>query len=138
MCLQTVSEVSTLSVASLHSSKHSLETYHIFCICLCLSSATPVCGMQLSINISVNMKLLLLHTGKNLKEVAITMDVAKYLQHLKLEMYVETFEKEEVDGELLWDICHAKGNELKDLGVYNDFHCMKIKNKLEKYLSKLD
>lgn len=65
------------------------------------------------------------------------MDVAKYLQYLKLEMYDKIFEEQEVDGDLLWDMCHAEGNALKHLGITNDFHCMKIKNKLEKYLSTL-
>lgn len=79
---------------------------------------------------------LLVHTG-DLKELATSMDVAKYLKDLKLEEYTALFIKEEVDGKLLWEMCHAKEDELQDLGVTNAFHRRKIKGKLEDYLTKL-
>lgn len=78
-----------------------------------------------------------MHTEKDLKEVATAMDVTKYLQHLKLEKYIELFKEEGVDGELLWEMCHAEKDELEDLGVDNAFHRRKIKTKLKEYLRNL-
>ena len=75
-----------------------------------------------------------MHTDKALKEIATTMDVAKYLQHLKLEKYSKLFEEEDVTGKLLWQMCHAEEDELKDLGIGNAFHRRKIKGNLEDYL----
>ena len=80
------------------------------------------------------LSLLLVHTEAALKEIATTMDVAKYLQHLKLEKYAKLFEEEDVTGKLLWQMCHAEEDELKDLGIGNAFHRRKIKGNLEDYL----
>ena len=71
-----------------------------------------------------------------MRDVSESLDVSEYLAHLKLEIYSPLFETEEVDGQLLWDMCHAPDaeKELADLGVKNAFHCRKIIAKLEGYL----
>lgn len=75
--------------------------------------------------------------GKNLRDVAAQMNLTKYLTHIKLETYDELFKEEQVDGEMLWDMCHAEENELAALGIDNAFHRRKIKAKLEGYLKSL-
>ena len=75
---------------------------------------------------------------QSLIDVAKKMSVAEYLKYLKLPQYIELFKEEEVDGKMLWEMCHASDDELADLGVTNAFHRRKIKGKLEEYLSKLD
>ena len=65
------------------------------------------------------------------------MDVTKYLEYLKLDTYIKLFVSEGVDGSLLWEMCHAEEDELKDLGIENGFHRRKIKKKLDEYLQAL-
>lgn len=60
--------------------------------------------------------------------------MAAYLAYLKLSKYEKLFEEEEVDGKMLWEMCHAKEDELAALGIENAFHRRKIISKLEQYL----
>lgn len=60
-------------------------------------------------------------------------DVAKFLQSMGLDQYIDTFQTATIDGELL---VAAKDIELRDLGVSNPLHCFKIQYFFKRLLLK--
>ena len=61
-------------------------------------------------------------------------DVADYLRYLKLDQYVETFLKNEIDGNIMFDIT---SEILEELGVDINVHRIKIKGSFKQWLRKM-
>ena len=61
-------------------------------------------------------------------------DVADYLRYLKLYQYVDTFLKNGVDGNMMFDINFEM---LEVLGVDTDIHKLKIKGSFKQWLRRM-
>ena len=60
-----------------------------------------------------------------------TQDVGAFLKSISLEEYVSIFEKNGIDGEVLFELGIE---DLKELGISKQFQCKKVLRKFTSYL----